>query len=144
MVAYFCILVACYLAPYLISHPLHHRYSILIRFTQAKNDVRCPCCTREFANDDELNAFHARVNELADPDVSELHAMASKKSGQVREAVDKYRTWQQSISGESRKCVFFYLLISLLRALIYYARIFNVTPQQTLTNSSSIIVSSRS
>lgn len=64
----------------------------------AKNDMACPCCTKSFDGDDDINDFHVRMNELADPDVSELHAMANKKAANVREAIDKYENWRRTVS----------------------------------------------
>ena len=38
------------------------------------------------------------MNELGDPDVSELHAMANQKAQKVREAIEKYENWRRIIS----------------------------------------------
>lgn len=38
------------------------------------------------------------MNELADPAVSELHAMANKKAGSIRETLDKYENWRRIIN----------------------------------------------
>ena len=38
------------------------------------------------------------MTELADPDVSELHAMASKNAQEVRGALDKYEIWRRTVS----------------------------------------------
>ena len=38
------------------------------------------------------------MNELADPDVSELHQLASKKSQKAREALEKYESFRGTIS----------------------------------------------
>lgn len=38
------------------------------------------------------------MNELADPAVSELHSMASKKAGSIRETLDKYEHWRKIIN----------------------------------------------
>jgi len=64
----------------------------------AKADLACPCCLRSFVTDDEITQFQARMTELADPDVSELHAMASKKAQDIRVALDKYESWRKTIS----------------------------------------------
>eukprot|EP00581_Thalassiosira_minuscula_P014753 CAMPEP_0183721268 /NCGR_PEP_ID=MMETSP0737-20130205/13594_1 /TAXON_ID=385413 /ORGANISM="Thalassiosira miniscula, Strain CCMP1093" /LENGTH=1404 /DNA_ID=CAMNT_0025951247 /DNA_START=143 /DNA_END=4357 /DNA_ORIENTATION=+ len=64
----------------------------------ARADLTCPCCMRAFSTDDEVNTFQTRMTELADPDVSELHAMASKKVQDVRAALDKYETWRKTVS----------------------------------------------
>ena len=42
--------------------------------------------------------FQARMTELAEPDVSELHAMASKNAQEVRGALDKYEIWRRTVS----------------------------------------------
>ena len=64
----------------------------------AKNDLGCPCCMRQFQNDDELVNFQTRMTELGDPDVSELHQMANKKAKDVREALEKHDTWRRIVS----------------------------------------------
>lgn len=38
------------------------------------------------------------MNELADPAVSELHAMANKKVNNVRETLEKYENWRKIIN----------------------------------------------
>lgn len=38
------------------------------------------------------------MTELADPDVSELHSMANKKSKEVRECLERYEKWRGMIS----------------------------------------------
>ena len=38
------------------------------------------------------------MNELADPAVSELHAMANKKVNNVRKTLEKYKNWQKIIN----------------------------------------------
>jgi hypothetical protein len=38
------------------------------------------------------------MNELADPAVSELHSMANKKAGNVRETLDKYENWRKILN----------------------------------------------
>ncbi len=38
------------------------------------------------------------MTELADPDVSELIAMASKKAHEVRSSLDKYESWRKTVS----------------------------------------------
>ncbi|KAL7541621.1 hypothetical protein ACHAXR_011068 [Thalassiosira sp. AJA248-18] len=64
----------------------------------AQKSVNCPCCTRDFTDEDDLINFQARMTELADPDVSELHAMANKKSKEVREALGRYDKWRGKVS----------------------------------------------
>eukprot|EP00571_Detonula_confervacea_P010665 CAMPEP_0172307014 /NCGR_PEP_ID=MMETSP1058-20130122/7955_1 /TAXON_ID=83371 /ORGANISM="Detonula confervacea, Strain CCMP 353" /LENGTH=1404 /DNA_ID=CAMNT_0013019073 /DNA_START=130 /DNA_END=4344 /DNA_ORIENTATION=- len=64
----------------------------------ARNEMACPCCTKTFDGDDDINNFYTRMNELADPDVSELHAMANKNAQKVREAIDNYEKWRRIIS----------------------------------------------
>lgn len=64
----------------------------------ARKSLQCPCCLKEFATDEELNTFGARMTELADPDVSELHAMAQQKAKDARAALDRYEKWRNTIS----------------------------------------------
>lgn len=47
------------------------------------------------------------MNELADPDVSELHQLASKKSQKAREYLEKYESFRGTIS-EQMGCVLEY------------------------------------
>ena len=47
------------------------------------------------------------MNELADPDVSELHQLASKKSQKARESLEKYESFRGTIS-EQMGCVLEY------------------------------------
>mmetsp|Transcript_20519 Transcript_20519/g.49341 ORF Transcript_20519/g.49341 Transcript_20519/m.49341 type:complete len:1398 (+) Transcript_20519:99-4292(+) len=58
----------------------------------------CPCCMRAFQNDAETQGFLTRMNELADPHVSELHAMSNKKQKDVREFLERYENWRRIIS----------------------------------------------
>jgi len=60
--------------------------------------MSCPCCTRTFENEDEINGFQARMNELQDPEVSELHAMSAKKAGEVRDTLSKYEGYRKTVS----------------------------------------------
>merc|ERR1712194_759195 len=64
----------------------------------AKTNMTCPCCDRGFTNDEEIVAFQSKMNELGDPEVSELHAMASKKATEIRLALEKYENWRRAIS----------------------------------------------
>jgi len=61
-----------------------------------KTSAACPCCTREFQNEQELDVFFNRMNELGDEDVSEL--MTSQKSQQIAPMLQKYETWRKSVS----------------------------------------------
>jgi hypothetical protein len=53
------------------------------------------------------HAFGVKMNELADPDVSELHQLASKKSQKARESLEKYESFRGTIS-EQMGCVLEY------------------------------------
>ena len=53
------------------------------------------------------HAFGVKMNELADPDVSELHQLASKKSQKARDALEKYESFRGTIS-EQMGCVLEY------------------------------------
>mmetsp|Transcript_32482 Transcript_32482/g.56581 ORF Transcript_32482/g.56581 Transcript_32482/m.56581 type:complete len:1402 (+) Transcript_32482:134-4339(+) len=64
----------------------------------AKTEMHCPCCMKTFDSNDEILTFQSRMTELADPDVSELHAMASKNAQEVRGALDKYEIWRRTVS----------------------------------------------
>lgn len=86
-----------------------HLNKIIKRMRRMANvNATCPCCAREFKDENEINTFKVRMNELADPDVSELHALANNKVASYRETLEKYENWRGTINeniNDSLECI---------------------------------------